>query len=137
MGIYDSAYWFSWFTWEGILTLLSSLFIVVFGIMFQFDFFLKNSFAIVFLVFFLFQINMVTPFYVTKLVYFLCLVHFGKAYVSYFNFGSQLGVAFLFSTFINKASSATSVGFFIYIIGFLTQVGFLSIDHQLKKCLHD
>ncbi|KAK6924975.1 ABC transporter-like, ATP-binding domain [Dillenia turbinata] len=58
MGLYDSAYWFSWLTWEGIITLLSSLFIVLFGMMFQFDFFLNNSFAIVFLLFLLFQLNM-------------------------------------------------------------------------------
>ena len=25
MGLYDTAYWFSWLTWEGIITLLSSL----------------------------------------------------------------------------------------------------------------
>uniref|UniRef100_A0A2N9H431 ABC transporter domain-containing protein n=1 Tax=Fagus sylvatica TaxID=28930 RepID=A0A2N9H431_FAGSY len=58
MGLYDSAYWLSWLTWEGTLTLLSSLFIVLFGMMFQFDFFLKNNFFVVYLVFYLFQINM-------------------------------------------------------------------------------
>uniref|UniRef100_A0A2N9H3Q6 ABC transporter domain-containing protein n=1 Tax=Fagus sylvatica TaxID=28930 RepID=A0A2N9H3Q6_FAGSY len=58
MGLYDSAYWLSWLTWEGILTVLSSLFTVLFGMLFQFDFFLKNSFAVVFLLFYLFQINM-------------------------------------------------------------------------------
>ncbi|PQQ15525.1 ABC transporter A family member 2 isoform X1 [Prunus yedoensis var. nudiflora] len=59
MGLYDTAYWFSWLTWEGIITLLSSLFTVLFGMMFRFDFFLNNSFAILFLVFFLFQLNMI------------------------------------------------------------------------------
>ncbi|KAK7836996.1 abc transporter a family member 2 [Quercus suber] len=58
MGLYDTAYWLSWFTWEGALTLLSSLFIVLFGMMFQFDFFLHNSFLVVYLLFFLFQLNM-------------------------------------------------------------------------------
>ncbi|EXB20715.1 ABC transporter A family member 2 [Morus notabilis] len=58
MGLYESAYWLSWFTWEGILTLLSSLFTVLFGMLFQFDLFLNNSSAVVFLVFFLFQLNM-------------------------------------------------------------------------------
>lgn len=62
MGLYDSAYWLSWLTWEGFLTLLSSLFLVLFGMMFQFDFFLHNSFAVVLLVFFLFQLNMVRVF---------------------------------------------------------------------------
>ncbi|KAM2487738.1 hypothetical protein ACFX1W_039631 [Malus domestica] len=59
MGLYDTAYWFSWFTWDGIMVLLSSLFTVLFGMLFRFDFFLKNSFAVVFLVFFLFQLNMI------------------------------------------------------------------------------
>ena len=59
MGLYESAYWLSWFTWEAFLTLLSALFTVLFGMMFQFDFFLNNSFGILFLLFFLFQLNMV------------------------------------------------------------------------------
>lgn len=59
MGLYDTAYWLSWFTWEGLITLLSSLLIVLFGMMFQFNFFLGNSFAVLFLLFFLFQFNMV------------------------------------------------------------------------------
>jgi len=59
MGVYDSAYWLSWLTWEGILTLVSSLFLVLFGMIFRFDFFLKNSFVLVFLLFLLFQFNMV------------------------------------------------------------------------------
>lgn len=62
MGLYDSAYWLSWLTWEGTLVLLSSLFIVIFGMMFQFDFFLNNSFAVLFLLFFLFELNMVSTF---------------------------------------------------------------------------
>nr|GEU87189.1 ABC transporter A family member 2-like [Tanacetum cinerariifolium] len=91
MGLYDTAYWLSWLTWEGIITLFSALFTVLFGMMFRFDFFLHNSFAVVFLVFFLFQLNMV-------------------------------GFAFMFSSFISKSTSSTSVGFSVYIVGFLTQV---------------
>ncbi|KAL9667406.1 hypothetical protein QQ045_001763 [Rhodiola kirilowii] len=91
MGLYDSAYWVPWLTWEGIVTLLSSLFTVLFGMMFQFDFFLNNSFAVVFLVFFLFQLNMI-------------------------------GFAFMLSAFISKSSSSTTVGFSIFIVGFLTQL---------------
>ncbi|KAI9174773.1 hypothetical protein LWI28_022515 [Acer negundo] len=59
MGLFDSAYWLSWLMWETIITLLSSFFIVLFGMMFQFDFFLKNDFIVVFLLFFLFQLNMI------------------------------------------------------------------------------
>ncbi|XP_030937865.1 ABC transporter A family member 2-like isoform X2 [Quercus lobata] len=91
MGLYDTAYWLSWFTWEGALTLLSSLFIVLFGMMFQFDFFLNNSFLVVYLMFFLFQLNMI-------------------------------GFAFMLSAFINKSAASTTVGFFIFIVGFLTQI---------------
>ncbi|KAI4374544.1 hypothetical protein MLD38_012526 [Melastoma candidum] len=91
MGLFDTAYWLSWLTWEAIMTLISSLFIVLFGMMFRFDFFLHNSFAVVFLVFFLFQLNMVV-------------------------------FAFMLSAFISKSSSSTTVGFFIFIIGFLTQL---------------
>lgn len=91
MGLYDTAYWLSWFTWEGFITLLSSLLTVLFGMMFQFDFFLNNNFAVVFLLFFLFQLNMV-------------------------------GFAYMVSAFISKSSSTTTMGFFIFIIGFMTQL---------------
>lgn len=62
MGLYDTAYWLSWLTWEGFITIFASLFTVLFGMMFQFRFFLRNSFVVVFLVFFLFQLNMVSLF---------------------------------------------------------------------------
>ncbi|KAF3783029.1 ATP-binding cassette sub-family A member 3 [Nymphaea thermarum] len=58
MGLFDSAYWLSWLVWEICLTLLSSLLLVLFGMMFQLRFFLKNSFGILFFLFFLFQFNM-------------------------------------------------------------------------------
>eukprot|EP00253_Pinus_taeda_P023624 PITA_23624 len=91
MGLYNSAYWLTWLTWEGILTFVSAILMVLFGMMFRFDFFLKNSFSILFLLFFLFQLNMV-------------------------------GFAFLLSAFTSKSSSATTFGFFVYIIGFITQL---------------
>ncbi|KAH9617986.1 hypothetical protein KSS87_021559 [Heliosperma pusillum] len=59
MGLFDSAYWLSWLAWEGLIVAISSVFIILFGMMFQFDFFLHNNFAILLLVFFLFQLNMV------------------------------------------------------------------------------
>ncbi|CAN0903527.1 ABC transporter A family member 2 [Linum grandiflorum] len=58
MGLYDIAYWLSWIVWEEILVSISSLSLLLFGMMFQFAFFLKNSFLVVFLVFFLFQFNL-------------------------------------------------------------------------------
>lgn len=60
MGLYDSAYWLTWLTWDGFLTLVSVILLLLFGMMFQFNFFLKNSVVIVFLLFFLFQFNMVS-----------------------------------------------------------------------------
>lgn len=62
MGLYDSAYLLSWLTWETVVTLLSSLLIVVSGMMFKFPFFLKNSFTLVFVLFFLFELSMVRIF---------------------------------------------------------------------------
>ncbi|XP_042499405.1 ABC transporter A family member 2-like [Macadamia integrifolia] len=59
MGLYESAYWLSWLTWEALMTILSAFFTVIFGLVFQLDFFLHNSFAVVLLLFFLFQLNMV------------------------------------------------------------------------------
>ncbi|CAN6990119.1 unnamed protein product [Brassica rapa subsp. trilocularis] len=91
MGVYDTAYWLSWLIWDGILTFVSSLFLVLFGMMFQFDFFLKNSFFVIFLLFLLFQFNMIS-------------------------------LAFMLSSFISKSSSATTVGFLVFLIGFITQV---------------
>ncbi|XP_058788357.1 ABC transporter A family member 2-like [Vicia villosa] len=91
MGLYDSAYWISWLTWETVVTVLSSILIVLSGMMFQFDFFLKNNFAVLFFLFFLFELNMT-------------------------------GLAFMLSAFIRKSSSATTVGFSIFIVGFVTQL---------------
>ena len=59
MGLIDSAYWITWLLWEIVLVFISSLLLVLFGMMFQFDFFLNNDFGILFFLFFLFQLNMV------------------------------------------------------------------------------
>ncbi|XP_058772824.1 ABC transporter A family member 2-like [Vicia villosa] len=90
MGLYDTAYWLSWLTWEAVVTVISSIIIVLSGMMFQLDLFLKNNFAVLFFLFFLFELNMT-------------------------------GLAFMLSAFISKSSSATSVGFSIFIVGFVTQ----------------
>jgi ABC-type multidrug transport system ATPase subunit len=91
MGLIDSAYWITWLLWEVVLVLISSLLLVLFGMMFQFNFFINNNFGILFFLFFLFQLNMI-------------------------------GLAFMVSTFVSKSTSATNVGFFVFIIGFLTQL---------------
>eukprot|EP00246_Nothoceros_aenigmaticus_P013513 TRINITY_DN4700_c0_g1_i2.p1 TRINITY_DN4700_c0_g1~~TRINITY_DN4700_c0_g1_i2.p1 ORF type:complete len:623 (-),score=94.49 TRINITY_DN4700_c0_g1_i2:787-2430(-) len=91
MGLIDSAYWLTWLLWEASLGFISSMLLVIFGLIFQFDFFLHNDFGVLFFLFFLFQVNMT-------------------------------GLAFLISTFISKSASATTVGFFFFILGFLTQL---------------
>lgn len=91
MGLLDSAYWSTWFVWEVLLAVLSSLLLCLFGMMMQFSFFLDNGFFVVFLMFFLFQ---------------LCMIPF----------------AFLLSNFLSKSGSATSLGFLIFLIGFITQL---------------
>lgn len=107
MGLIDSAYWITWLLWEVVLVFISSLLLVLFGMMFQFDFFLHNNFGILFILFFLFQLNMI-------------------------------GLAFMVSTFVSKSTSATNVGFFVFIIGFLTQLvtifGF-PYDKKFSKAL--
>ncbi|KAK9669274.1 hypothetical protein RND81_13G120800 [Saponaria officinalis] len=45
MGLYDSAYWLSWLTWESLVILVSSLCTIFSGMIFRFDLFLHNSFA--------------------------------------------------------------------------------------------
>ncbi|KAK4480244.1 hypothetical protein RD792_013308 [Penstemon davidsonii] len=85
MGLFDTAYWGSWMIWNGLITIVSSLVIVVFGLILRMDLFVKNNVFLVFLFFFLFQFNM-----------------------------SALGL--VISTFMKKASSATSMGFLIFIL---------------------
>ncbi|XP_074316992.1 ABC transporter A family member 2-like [Silene latifolia] len=58
MGLYDSAYWLSFLTWESIVISVNSLLTLFSGMIFQFDLFLHNSFAVLFLVFFLYQLSM-------------------------------------------------------------------------------
>lgn len=60
MGLIDSAYWLTWLLWEVSLGFVSSLLLIIFGLVFQFDFFLNNNFGVLFFLFFLFQVNMVT-----------------------------------------------------------------------------
>ncbi|KAH9540293.1 hypothetical protein CY35_15G104500 [Sphagnum magellanicum] len=58
MGLMDSAYWLTWLLWEVVLVFVSSLLVVCFGLLFQFDFFLHNSFGVLFFLFFMFSFNM-------------------------------------------------------------------------------
>lgn len=91
MGLYDTAYWCSWFVYEGVMALLTSLLILGFGSMFQMDLFKKNDPIVVFFLFFLFALSMV-------------------------------GFAFFISTLISKSSSTPSIGFSIFLVGFVTML---------------
>lgn len=89
MGMLDSSYWLSWAIWDLCLIILTTLLNIVFGYMFQFRFFLKNSFLVIFLLFFLFQMSMSS-------------------------------FALFSSVFVTKVSSATIIGFSLFIIGWIT-----------------
>ncbi|KAH8940363.1 hypothetical protein BDL97_15G085100 [Sphagnum fallax] len=58
MGLMDSAYWLTWLLWEVVLVFVSSLLVVCFGMLFQFEFFLHNNFGVLFFLFFMFSFNM-------------------------------------------------------------------------------
>ena len=59
MGLYDSMWWLSWLAWEAVvMNFISSIFIVCFGMAFQFDLFLHNSFGVLFFHFWLFELSM-------------------------------------------------------------------------------
>ncbi len=171
MGLMDSAYWLTWLLWEVVLVFVSSLLLVCFGLLFQFDFFLHNNFGVLFFIFFLFSLNMVNsqPQWYNKIItmrvciamcYSQCCVlkqqkyvlHLMSSYLmliksllllcifsrfieqmhmllhlmtSCFQFWSlQTGFAFMISNFISVATSATSVSYYIFIIGFILQVDF-------------
>uniref|UniRef100_A0A803M188 ABC transporter domain-containing protein n=1 Tax=Chenopodium quinoa TaxID=63459 RepID=A0A803M188_CHEQI len=102
MGLYDSAYWLSWLVWETFVILISSLWIILSGMILQFQFFLHNSFAVLFFLFFLFQLNMT-------------------------------GFAFLLSAFLGKTSSAYRAGFWIFLIGIISQFAALAAEPSKKS----
>ncbi|XP_073021934.1 ABC transporter A family member 2-like [Primulina eburnea] len=58
MGLFDTAYWSSWILWNCFMTLISSLFTALFGLILRWDLFVKNNFLIVLLLFFMFQFNL-------------------------------------------------------------------------------
>ncbi|MEW5309052.1 MAG: hypothetical protein WDW38_000964 [Sanguina aurantia] len=58
MGMTDAAYWLSWGAWEVTLSFLIAHIIAIFGLILQFNLFLKNSYGILFFLFFLFQLAM-------------------------------------------------------------------------------
>lgn len=59
VGLKDSVYWFTWITTNMIWNALSGFLLVLAGLIFQFDFFLKNDFGTYFFLFVLFGISMV------------------------------------------------------------------------------
>ena len=59
MGLYDSAYWFSWSITMLLQNTVSVAAIIIFGAILQFDFFLKNDFLTYFLLLELFALSLV------------------------------------------------------------------------------
>ncbi|XP_073143573.1 ABC transporter A family member 2-like [Henckelia pumila] len=60
MGLFDTAYWSSWIVWNCFMTLISSLFTALFGLVLRWNLFLNSNFLIVLLLFFIFQFNLAT-----------------------------------------------------------------------------
>lgn len=59
MGLNDSMFWLSWLAWETIVVnFISSLTIVIWGLIFQFDLFHKNSFGVLIFLFWFFELAM-------------------------------------------------------------------------------
>ncbi|CAG9460936.1 unnamed protein product [Pedinophyceae sp. YPF-701] len=58
MGMLDSAFWLSWVSWHLVFDLFSTLTLVSFGYLLQFDLFLKNDFPLMFFLVLLFQMAM-------------------------------------------------------------------------------
>lgn len=57
MGMMDSAFWLSWGAWEFTLAFFTGNIIAIFGLILQFNLFLKNNYGLLFFLFFLFQVN--------------------------------------------------------------------------------
>jgi ABC-type multidrug transport system ATPase subunit len=91
MGLRRITFWCTWLLFELAMIFVSSLLLILFGVILQFDLFLKNSFWLSFWLFFLFQFAM-------------------------------LGLAFFLSTLTSKASAATSLGFIVFLFGFVIQL---------------
>src|SRR4051812_9408212 len=48
MGLYDSVYWVTWFLTLGTYSTATVFILIIFGCIFQFNFFLKNAFGLYF-----------------------------------------------------------------------------------------
>eukprot|EP00879_Flechtneria_rotunda_P013739 GHRR01014351.1.p1 GENE.GHRR01014351.1~~GHRR01014351.1.p1 ORF type:complete len:558 (+),score=120.29 GHRR01014351.1:287-1960(+) len=68
VGMLDSSYWVSWMMFDALITLVTSLLLVIFGIILQFSFFSKNDFGLLLLLFWLFSLAM------TSFSYFLSVM---------------------------------------------------------------
>jgi ABC-type multidrug transport system ATPase subunit len=91
MGMSRPAWWLTWLTFELIMVTASAVLLCLFGVILQFDLFLKNDISLTFMLIFLFMLAM-------------------------------CGLAFLISTLTSKSASATSVGFVVFLFGFVFQI---------------
>eukprot|EP00878_Enallax_costatus_P039861 GHUV01045787.1.p1 GENE.GHUV01045787.1~~GHUV01045787.1.p1 ORF type:complete len:620 (+),score=148.94 GHUV01045787.1:439-2298(+) len=58
MGMLDSSYWVSWMMFDAGITFITALLLVLFGMVLQFNYFLKNDFGLLLLLFWLFSLAM-------------------------------------------------------------------------------
>eukprot|EP00882_Tetradesmus_deserticola_P015418 GHRQ01016428.1.p1 GENE.GHRQ01016428.1~~GHRQ01016428.1.p1 ORF type:complete len:211 (+),score=89.67 GHRQ01016428.1:306-938(+) len=57
-GMLEGAYWASWMAFDAVITLLTALLLVLFGMALQFNYFLKNDFGLLLMLFWLFGLAM-------------------------------------------------------------------------------
>jgi len=70
MGLYKSVYWLSWFIIYFVLIFINTIATILFGMLFQYSFFLNTNFFVLFILFFTFGIGMITlGFLLTTFVY--------------------------------------------------------------------
>lgn len=98
MGLLDFAYWLSWLIVNLVMNIISAMLLILAGVIFRFEFFLKNDFLAYFYLFVLFSIAMVP-------------------------------LAFLVSTLLDKTSTATTLGFAVFLIGVMIQ-SFTNLIYQ-------
>uniref|UniRef100_A0A383W084 ABC transporter domain-containing protein n=1 Tax=Tetradesmus obliquus TaxID=3088 RepID=A0A383W084_TETOB len=68
MGMLDSAYWASWMAFDAVITLLTALLLVLFGMALQFGYFIKNDFGLLLMLFWLFGLAMTSYSYVLSVM---------------------------------------------------------------------
>jgi hypothetical protein len=91
-GLRDSAFWISWIIWTVIIAALTTLFICIVCLCFQFNMFKENqNWSILLAIFFQFTCDM-------------------------------SAVAFVFSTILTRTNAALMIGLLMFVFGFITLI---------------